>query len=212
MYTLRVVPAPEIIKCDAFGDFDVYKDFTVLPPSASKSSRASKAVSKLSSHSPLEVKGIIVQCVSKTTTVTDANNIEYNTTEDIKTFTSNKVDFSNDKYLEYFTLKPDATSETGDSFSTGVIVQYDQSGPLSYTPDDPEYNTYKTEGTISMVGENWFISADNKNYNDLLAMGWVVQTDATNLNPANGLNYMPYSKGAYDKLKKCISSNILISF
>jgi len=216
MYTLRVVPEPEIRKCDAFGDFDVYKDFTVLPPSssktASKSSTASKAASKLSPHSPfgIKVKGIIVQCVDKSTTVTDANNTEYNTTEDIKTFTSNKVNFSNDKYLEYFTLNPDATSETGDSFSTGAVVQYDQNGPLSFTTDDPEYNTYKTEGTITMVGENWFISADNKNYNDILAMGWVMQTDATNLNPANGLNYMPYSKGAYDRLKKCVCSNILI--
>jgi hypothetical protein len=211
MYILRVDPAPEIKKCDAFGDFDVYKDFTVLPPSSSptlsKPSVASTASSKRTS--PLKVRGIVVQYVDKTTSVKDANNKAYNTTASISAFTSNKVNYSNDKYLEYFTLKTDARSVYGDSFSTGAVVQYDQTGPLSYTMDDPEYNTYKTEGKISMVGENWFISADNKDYKDLLALGWVTET-AANPNPANGLNYMPYSKDKYDRLKKSASSNILI--
>jgi len=212
MYTLRVDPAPEIRKCDAFGDFDVFKYFTVLPPPSSSSPTSSKssAASKRSSPSS-QIKGIVVQYVDKTTTVKDANNKVYNDTASISAFTSNKVNYSNDKYLEYFTLKSaDATSKYGDSFSTGPVVQYDQAGdPLTFTTDDPEYNTYKTEGTITMVGENWFISADNKEYKDLLAMGWVTETKS-NPNPANGLKYMPYSKDKYDRLKQAASSNILI--
>jgi hypothetical protein len=216
MYTLRVDPAPEIRKCDAFGDFDVFKYFTVLPPpsssspTSSKSSAASKAASKRSSPSS-QIKGIVVQYVDKTTTVKDANNKVYDTTASVNTLTSGNVDYSNQKYLEYFTLKSaDATSKYGDSFSTGPVVQYDQAGdPLTFTTDDPEYNTYKTEGTITMVGENWFISADNKEYKDLLAMGWVTETKS-NPNPANGLKYMPYSKDKYDRLKQAASSNILI--
>ena len=199
MYTLRVDPAPEIRKCDAFGDFDVFKYFTVLPPSSSSPTSSSS-----------QIKGIVVQCVDKTTTVKDANNKVYDSTTSINTLTGGRVDYSNQKYLEYFTLKTDATSKSGDSFSTGPVVQYDQAGdPLSFTIDDPQYNTYKTEGTITMVGENWFISADNKEYKDLLAMGWVTETKS-NPNPANGLKYMPYSKDKYDRLKKAASSNILV--
>lgn len=211
MYTLRVDPAPEIRKCDAFGDFEVFKYFTVLPPPSSSSPTSSKssAASKRSSPSS-QIKGIVVQYVDKTTTVKDANNKVYDTTASVNTLTSGNVDYSNQKYLEYFTLKTDATSDYGDSFSTGPVVQYDQAGdPLSFTIDDPEYNTYKTEGTITMVGENWFISADNKEYKNLLAMGWVTETKSKP-NPANGLKYMPYSKDKYDRLKKAASSNILI--
>jgi hypothetical protein len=212
MYTLHVDPAPEIRKCDAFGDFDVFKYFTVLPPPSSSSPTSSKsfAASKRSSPSS-QIKGIVVQYVDKTTTVKDANNKVYDTTASVNTLTSGNVDYSNQKYLEYFTLKSaDATSKYGDSFSTGPVVQYDQAGdPLTFTTDDPEYNTYKTEGTITMVGENWFISADNKEYKDLLAMGWVTETKS-NPNPANGLKYMPYSKDKYDRLKQAASSNILI--
>jgi len=207
MYTLRVDPAPVIEKCDAFGDFVVYKDFTVLPPSSSQTLSKTSAASKRTS--PNKVKGIIVQYVDKTTSVKDANNKVYNDTASISAFTSNKVNYSNDKYLEYFTLKADARSVYGDRFSTGAIVQYDQTGPLSYTTDDAEYDTYKTEGTITMIGENWFISADNKGYRDILALGWITETKS-NPNPANGLHFMPYSKDKYDRLKNCISSNIFI--
>lgn len=201
MYRLRVDPAPEIRVCEPFGSFEVYKDYTVV------SNVKLKPKTKLKPRASYGISGIVVQCVEKTTSVKDANNILHDTTESINTFTSGKVPFSNDKYLEYFTVN-NAISIEADSFSTGPIVKYDQDGPQTYTTDDPEYNTYKTEGTITMVGENWFISADNVKYNEVLEMGWVVQTE-TSINPANGLNYMPFSQEAYNKLKDCIDSNII---
>ena len=203
MYTLRVNPAPEIRICEPFGSFEVYKDFTV---SLSKTKRPSTSTS-ISTSPSVGDAGIVVQCVEKTTIVKDANNTIYNTTDAVNTLTSGKVPFSNHKYLEYFPVE-NAKSIDADSFSTGPIVQYDRLGPQTYNTDDDEYNIYKTEGKVVMVGENWFISAENEEYDDLLAMGWIVQTE-TNRNPANGLHYMPYSKAAYDKLKNSIASNIL---
>lgn len=203
MYTLRVAPAPEIRVCDPFGSFEVYKDFTVKPEPKWPSLSSFKRPTSPSS----QVAGIVVQCVEKTTSVKDANNTVYNTTDAVNTLTSGKVPYSNHKYLEYFTVKG-AKSKYGDSFSTGPVVQYDQGGPQTYTTDDPDYDTYKTEGKIVMVGENWFISAENVNYKNLLDMGWIVETK-TNPNPANGLNYMPFSQDIYDTLKLCMASNIL---
>jgi len=206
MYTLRVNPAPEIRICEPFGSFEIYKDFTV---SLSKTKRPSTSTSTSTSTSPsVGDAGIVVQCVEKTTIVKDANNTIYNTTDAVNTLTSGKVPFSNHKYLEYFPVE-NAKSIDADSFSTGPIVQYDRLGPQTYNTDDDEYNIYKTEGKVVMVGENWFISANNKEYSDLLAMAWIVETK-DDPNPANGLNYMPYSQDAYDRLKKCISSNILM--
>jgi hypothetical protein len=200
MYTLRVDPQPEIRVCEPFGSFEVYKDYTV-------SKRPSSSSPKRTSSTSSGIAGIVVQCVVKTTRVKDAHNRVYDTTDSVFKFTSGKVPYSNHKYLEYFPVE-DAKSIDADSFSTGPIVQYDQDGPQTYATDDHEYNTYKTEGKIVMVGENWFISAENEEYDDLLAMGWIVQTESKR-NPANGLNYMPYSQAAYDKLKKCIASNVL---
>jgi hypothetical protein len=199
-YTLRVDPQPEIRVVEPFGSFEVYKDYTV-------SKRPSSSSPKRTSSTSSGIAGIVVQCVVKTTRVKDAHNRVYDTTDSVFKFTSGKVPYSNHKYLEYFPVK-DAKSTDADSFSTGPIVQYDQDGPQTYATDDHEYNTYKTEGKIVMVGENWFISAENEEYDDLLAMGWIVQTE-TKRNPANGLNYMPYSQRAYDKLKNCRASNIL---
>ena len=210
MYTLRVVPAPEIRICEPFGSFEVYKDFTVASSSKTKRSSSSSTSTSTSSKqtpSSVGVAGIVVQCVEKTTVVKDANNTVYNTTAAVNTLTSGKVPYSNHKYLEYFPVEGAKTIDA-DSFSTGPLVQYDQIGPQTYTTGDDEYNIYKTEGKIIMVGENWFISANNKEYSDLLAMSWIVETK-DNPNPANGLNYMPYSQDAYDRLKNCISSNIL---
>lgn len=203
MYTLRVDPAPEIRVCDPFGSFEVYKDFTVNPEPKWPALSFFKRPTSPSS----QVAGIVVQCVEKTTSVKDANNTVYNTTDAVNTLTSGNVPYSNHKYLEYFTVKG-AKSKYGDSFSTGPVVQYDQDGPQTYTTDDPEYSTYKTEGTIVMVGENWFISAENANYKKLLDMGWIVETK-TNPNPANGLKYMPFSQEAYNSLKDGIASNII---
>ena len=198
MYTLKV--DPEIRVVEPFGSFEVYKDYTV---SKQPSSSSPKRTSSTSSG----IAGIVVQCVVKTTRVKGAQNRVYDTSDSVFKFTSGKVPYSNHKYLEYFPVK-DAKSIDADRFSTGPVVQYDQDGPQTYATDDHEYNTYKTEGKIVMVGENWFISAENEEYDDLLAMGWIVQTE-TKRNPANGLNYMPYSQRAYDKLKNCRASNIL---
>jgi len=196
MYTLNVDPDPIISECNPFGDFVVYKDFTITHPHHSPSSRV--------------LAGIVIQCVEKTTTVTDAAGTVYNTTQAINALTSNQVNYSNGKYLEYFKINTDGKSRVGDQFQNGPIVQYENTKrlyvPYTYDTDDAKYNTYKTAGEIVMVGENWFISNTHPNYNTIKsrAMGWT-KADG----PANGLEYMVYSQDKYDELKSYASSNIL---
>lgn len=198
MYTLNV-PAPEINVCNPFGDFVVYKDFTIT-----KQKQGSQS-------SPQILTGIVVQCIEKTTTVTDAAGTVYNTTQDINALTSNQVNYSNQKYLEYFKINSSGQSINGDHFQNGPVVQYEQKKksyvPHTYDKDDVNYNTYKTAGEIVMVGENWFISSTHPNYRNILlgTMGWI----KTKNTPANGLDYMEYTVDKYTYLKSCASSNII---
>jgi hypothetical protein len=74
------------------------------------------------------------------------------------------------------------------------------------TKDDPEYETYKTQGEINVVGENWFISNDNQNYSKIIMLGWIKDSDT----PANGLLYLPYSQENHKLFFNSSQSNILL--
>lgn len=181
-----------IEKAKPYGDFIVRKEYKV-------SNRSNKTQ---------PVNGIIIQYVKKTTEVIDAQDNIYNTTASINSFTNNKVDFSNDSYFEMFELMEDGSGESKDSdrFQNGALVRYDSQGPLTFTTNDKNYKTYKTEGHINVIGENCFISASNPNLKNIKNLKWN-RNPAT---PANGLLYLPYSAATYNSIFSVSDSPILV--
>lgn len=172
-----------------FGDFVVYKKF--------------KVTNNKSSHNP---EGIVIQTIFKKTIVEDVNKKIYDTTDKINKFTSNKVLYSNDDYIEIFTLNNKGISEYGDNFQNGALTQYDKDCPIIYTKDDPLYNKYKTKGFIRVIGASCFISSTNPIYEILKKLDWSMNKNT----PANGLPYKDFDINFYNWFLRYSDSNILV--
>ena len=199
-YDISLNYVPDIIE-ESNGNFSVKKEYTVLRHIPNKT----------------RIYGIIIQCVTKTSTVTGSDGKVYNTTDEIKTFTDNNVYFSNDVYFEIFplsTLKRDifkdkAVSKYADDFSNNSLVKYTStSSPHTYNRSDRQYKRYKTKGEITVKGENCFISKNNPNYSTILGMPWTTKDS-----PANGLQFLPYSPELYTLFFSTFAeSNILVHY
>jgi hypothetical protein len=192
-----------IVEAGDNGNFSVTKEYTV--------------VRNIPIKTP--INGIIIQYVNKTSHVADADGNVYNTTQDIDNLTSDMVKYSNDAYFEIFLLeeenkrkrkrikKDTADSADADAFQNNSLVRYDVGlEPNTYDINDTDYETFKTEGEINVIGENCFISADNQNYGKILGLPWNYDKDT----PANGLPYIPYSPDLYNSFFSSADSNILV--
>jgi hypothetical protein len=169
-----------------WGDFVVYKDFTI----------------KHSALSPSEIHGYVIQKITKKTQVfaKDFSN-RINTVNNINTFTSNHVKYMNESYYEVFYIL-NGKSIDGDQFQNGPILHY-----IDGYPDDE----FPTAGIIHMMGASIFIpdskesvekciNIQSKNIT-ILGLKWSTSENT----PANGL---PYRKEIPD-ISTHIKSNVV---
>jgi hypothetical protein len=189
-YKLGLKYPPDVL-AESNGNFNVTKEYRVTA-----SPRAS-------------IDGIVIQYVNKSTSVVDADGTKYDTTEAIRQYTDGMVQFSNDAYFEIFLLYPTGNSKHADAFQNNSIVKYElEDGelvPNTYDTTDELYKQFKTEGHISVTGENCFISYSNPNYKAISNLPW---SDDDNT-PANGLLFLPYSDAAHKTIFNATNSNIM---
>lgn len=174
------------------GDYTVNKLFSVTKPNTKAEN----------------INGIVVQKVTKNTNATVKSGQALNTTANIKTFTSGKVDFACDSYLEYFIIRRGVLypSNITDGFAGGAIAKYEyDKSTRTYDAifDDKDPN-YITSGSIIHMGDNVFIS--DSEMGPIIALPWITGAAAKKL-PSNGLPYLDLSHWATILGKK--QSNIL---
>lgn len=153
--------------------------------------------------------GIVVQRVRKQTTaqVKDDGRI-LNTTEAISAFTSNKVQFACDSYLEYFEIRGGELypRTITDGFAGGAIAKYEKR-PRSTVYNavfDDEDPTYMTTGEIVHMGDNIFLTGQNEAY--VRSLPWITGRSAK-AKPSNGLPYLDV--GYWDQILAATNSNVL---
>lgn len=169
MYKLHITNK-KITERNNWGDFVVYKDFTVKHDTL----RAS------------DIHGYVIQKITKTSKVYAkdfSNNIEL--VSNINSFTDNYVKYMNDSYYEVFYIL-NGMSIDGDQFQNGPILHY-----IDGYPDDE----FPTAGIIHMSGSSVFIpdtkeaiekciNSTSKNIT-ILGLKWSTSENT----PANGLPY-----------------------
>jgi len=173
--------APEIIESKEWGDFSVYKEFSVSHPEKDAK----------------DIYGYVIQKVIKRTKVflAEGDAIKTLTKEDeILAFTNGQVNYANSEYYEVFFIRG-GRSESADSFQNGALLHYNVDDVNDIYADDE----VPTAGVISMVGESYFREATEKDVLYTLAasenpdiqmitiLGADWSTDTTL--PANGLPY-----------------------
>lgn len=168
-------------------------------------------VKSLKPQNSRNIQGIIIQYVKKRSTVVDAENNTYNTSESIENFTNNVVKYSNDDYFEIFEVfSTTGKSKNADEFQNNSLTQYEPTLdgliPYTYEVGDIQYQTYKTQGEINIEGLNCFISKGTPEYIKITNLDW--KTDINT--PANGLPYLPYTKPIKDLIFNAANSNILL--
>ena len=119
------------------------------------------------SLNPTKVVGHIFQLIDKNTRVKvkglkykGNHDIEYTilpeqileTSSDISNYTSGKVNFMCDKYLEYFAVH-NGVGDDGDMYANGTIALYDSSSGQPMADDTKDVS----EGFISQIGLSVFI-------------------------------------------------------
>jgi hypothetical protein len=137
---------------------------------------------------------VVVQAVSKRTRVRDADGKVYSSTKDIADYTDGNVLYSNDEYFEIFVLKRNGTSQSADAFGNNSLTGYHtfpdgsiDDEPETYKTGDPEYATYKTEGSISVDSWSWVVLLDPGQSPDrLYGFGWSNSEET----PAYGLPFL----------------------
>jgi hypothetical protein len=180
------------IQSDNWGEFSVYKEFSIKHPVIKKE----------------DIYGYIIQKVNKNTKVIYFKDDEekiMNTTDDIMKFTSNQVNYSTKTYYElFFIIK--GISTYADVFQNGPILHYNIEDKNDIYADDE----VPTAGIISMIGESFFIEdiEDNviknskKENPTILNIKW----DTSENLPSNGLPYTEELPNDFHKK----NSNILI--
>ena len=159
MYNLKITN--EDISENTWGAFSVYKTFTVTHPSIPKS----------------QIKGYVIQKVSKKTHARKLENGQIVPINNIEVFTNGNTLYMNHEYYEIFNINR-GESTSADVFQNGAVLRYHNDG---YADDDPP-----TSGYIYMRGEACFIPADNLTRRvDLFGFNWSYSKDT----PANGLGY-----------------------
>ena len=187
----------EDIESESFGDFSVYKEFTVLHKDTTLSND--------------NIFGYIIQKVTKKTKcyVYEDDTIKILSTEDeIYNFTKKQVKYSNHNYYELFFVKKGISTEA-DRFQNGAISNYtkdnnNNNGKL-YVDDAPP-----TAGVIHMYGESYYINSDkddvikkSKEKNPRICG---IQWSTDKKTPANGL---PYRETIPDSIKELKDSNTI---
>jgi hypothetical protein len=182
-----------------WGEYTVHKEFIVKKNNRKK-----------------DINGFIVQVITKSTEAYvlcgDGNIKKIN---DISQFTSNRVKYMNDSYIELFPII-NGESMYGDNFQNGGILRYEKEGRNYYTNNNPP-----TFGIIQQTGENFFIPVDDiklinlvlekinsKNKNPDLNIFGIIWSFSNNT-PANGLPYIPYNIQIINYLKSLKESNII---
>ena len=184
-YTIKISLELDRLEARYNGDFAAFKYFEVYDSTNVK-------------HPKKEgVSGKIVQLITKKANVfhynKDTNKEEVlDTSNDIEEFTSRKVKFVCDSYIEIFDVK-NGESLSSDNFSNGAIVPYDKEGAYIVSPNEetgeyePEDKYRVTRGTIVQTGVSIFIPQAKWDEANAGKMPWC----GTRAAPANGLKFIP---------------------
>ena len=169
MYQIQLTDAGQQHRL--MGDYAVRKFYDILDQSGK----------------PVAVSGAIVQLVNKQSHA-DTSDGPLDSSDAFSRFTSGKVNYMCDSYIELFAVR-NGKSVSGDEFASGAVARYEgrSKAPTVVSPPyDPEDEPYKTSGNITHVGTNVFFSSKMPT---VMQLPWVKDPRS----PANGLPYLPAS-------------------
>lgn len=144
--------------------------------------------------------GVIFQYIQKQTDAVavnaDGQEVVLNTSKSISDFTDNNVNHMCTSYLEYFEVNENGQT-WGDQFGNGAVCRYDEEGPYL----DRELDISK--GTIVQIGTSVFLTPSAAA--EFLKESWDPDTSL----PANGLPFLPFNEGLWNRILAARKSNVL---